>query len=566
MILGLSHPFKKLAWVCLLLFVSLLSAKAQTPSPTVTPDVAATPTPVVERTPMEKLESEWLTTPEASLQRFLDLMSQAGPLRPDVYLLARRHLDLSQIARLVRGEAGVTLCQQLYAILGSIPLDFERIKTESNTGEIVLYRQPSGDELVLTRDEQQHWRFSAETVQVIPQMYRVLTGKGKIQQWGFASLNFEIGGMNANIWLALLLLPCFAYLVGAFAILVGRVSFGRLLLRMGIVGPEQKFVLRPLGWLMASCVLWVGISALELPSWLLVVLTASVKILASLSAVVAAFRLSDAMSFWLTSFTARTASRFDDMLVPLARRTFKGLVGFLGLLFLAQNLDIEVWSLFAGFSIFGAMVALAGQDLVKNLFGSVTVLIDQPFAIGDWVVIEGIEGTVEDVGFRSTRIRTFYDSVVSVPNSRLITAAVDNYGRRKFRRYTKKLPVRWSTPPDVLEAFCEGIREIVRRHPLTRKDYYQIWVNDINEYAMEILLYVFFAAPDWSIELRERHRFLLDVHRLGAQLGIELAYPSQRLLFQEEPECDPNAPSEGELEAQERGRQACDRILRRSEP
>jgi len=173
---------------------------------------------------------------------------------------------------------------------------------------------------------------------------------------------------------------------------------------------------------------------------------------------------------------------------------------------------------------------------VKNFFGSVTVLTDQPFAVGDWIVVNGMEGTVEEVGFRSTRIRTFYDSLITLPNSQLITASVDNYGKRNYRRYTKKLAIKWTTSPDVLEAFCEGIRELVRSHPYTRKDSFQVWVNDINDYSLQVLIYIFWRTPDWNTELRERHRFLLDLHRLAKKLDIEFAYPSQRLFMNEEEE------------------------------
>ena len=547
------------------------TATPPVPLPVLLPALTPTPTPSASSSPVKRplddLESASLASPRASLERFMDLMSEAGPLRPDIYILARRHLDLSGIATLVRDEAGVTLCQQLYDILKAAEVDATKLDNFSGQSQMTLYRQPSGNAVELVCDSEGRWRFSADTVSVIPQMYKVLTSKGKIEMWGLDSLNFDLLGVNCNVWLALLLLPCFAYGVGVFFVFLVRVSIGKLLLKLGVAGRSQKTVLRPLGWLMASLVLWIGISALDLPSWLLLILTASVKVLATFSSVIAAFRVSDAASVYAKSFTAQTTTKFDDMLIPLARRTFKGLVGVLGLLFLAQNLDIEVWSLFAGFSIFGAMVALAGQDMVKNFFGSVTVLIDQPFSVDDWIVVEGIEGVVEDVGFRSTRIRTFYDSVISLPNSRLITASVDNYGRRKYRRYTRKLQVRWTTSPENLEAFCEGMRELVRLHPYTRKDNYQIWVNDVSEYALEILLYIFFAAPDWTTELRERHRFLLDVHRLAARLGIEFAYPSQRLLIARQEEgFEEQYSRESQDQALEEGREATRELLGKSLP
>lgn len=507
-------------------------------------------------------------TAQASISAFMDLMEAAGPLRPDLYLHSQSHLDLSELPRVVREEQGVTLCQQLFAILNTADVELENIDDRAVGDTALVYRQPSGDEISLRRQEDGRWLVSKESVKVIPRMHRVLTNKGKIASWGLEALNFDVLGLNANLWLGLLLLPVFSYLCGSFVVMILRSSVGKLFgdhLGMDVV--LQKQALKPLGWLFASLVMWVGLSVLDIPTKLLFWLAVGVKILATVAAIVSAFRLSDAASLYLAQLSTKTSTKIDDMLIPLARRTFKAVVCILALLFLAQNLDIEVWSLFAGFSIFGAMVALAGQDLVKNFFGSVTVLLDQPFAVGDWVVVEGVEGTVEDVGFRSTRIRTFYDSLITLPNSRLITASVDNYGARNFRRYSKKIAVKRSTSPEKLETFCEGIRELVRQHPYTRKDSYQIWVNDITDYAFDILVYVFWATPDWNTELREKHRFLIDIHRLATTLEVEFAYPSQRIFVTRN---EDSAESEFDLDIQEQalsqGRGAAGQMLESSLP
>lgn len=522
--------------------VEATPAVVATPQVSPSPTISATPTPAVSATPapsptptaspeVEEADQHF-ATPKKSLDNFVEAMTQAGPLRPDLYIFARRHLDLSKIPTLVRDEKGITLSQQLYSILQAATIDTKKLEDYKGKTEISVYRQPSGNQVILKKQADGRWLFSAKTIEVIPDMYKVLTNKGKIETWGLAALDRTILGVNGNTWLALLLLPLVSYIFGSLFVFIMRISIGKILTnKAGVDVMRQKHVFKPLGWLLAGLVAWIGLSALHLPAWLLVVLTASIKIISSVAAIISAFRLSDAAGEYVGTLTSKTSTKFDDMLIPLARRTFKTLVGIMGILFLAQNLDIEVWSLFAGFSIFGAMVALAGQDMVKNFFGSITVLVDQPFAVDDWIVVEGIEGVVEDVGFRSTRIRTFYDSVVSLPNSRLITASVDNYGKRNYRRYSKKLPVRWSTTPEKLEAFCEGIRELVRRHPYTRKDSYQVWVNDMNEYSLQILIYIFFASPDWNTELREKHRFLIDVHRLATEIGVEFAYPSQKIFI-----------------------------------
>jgi MscS family membrane protein len=168
---------------------------------------------------------------------------------------------------------------------------------------------------------------------------------------------------------------------------------------------------------------------------------------------------------------------------------------------------------------------LASKDAIANLFGSVNLLADRPFEIGDWVVVEGVEGNVETVGFRSTRIRTPNNSLVTLPNSRLTTAVLDNLGRRRYRRVKMTLPLAYDTPPERIEAFCEGIRELIRRHPYTRKDYYHVYFHQFSAAALDVLLDSFLDCQDLAVELRERHRLLVDVLRLAEGLRIAFAAP-----------------------------------------
>ena len=178
--------------------------------------------------------------------------------------------------------------------------------------------------------------------------------------------------------------------------------------------------------------------------------------------------------------------------------------------------------------------AFAAKDTISNLFGSLTVILDHPFSIGDWVVIDGkIEGTVVDVGMRSTRIKTFYDSVISIPNGMLTNVQIDNMGKRNFRRYSTKLGVQYDTPPEKIEAFCEGIRQIIIGHKWTRKDYFHVYFNGMGASSLDILLYVFWEVPDWKSELAERHRLLLDILRLGNEMNIDFAFPTQTLHLQQ---------------------------------
>ena len=148
----------------------------------------------------------------------------------------------------------------------------------------------------------------------------------------------------------------------------------------------------------------------------------------------------------------------------------------------------------------------------------------------------GVEGTVLRVGLRSTRIKTFYDSEIAVPNNQLTNMHVDNYGRRKYRRFTTKIGLQYDTPPEKIEAFCEGIRKLILERPHTRKNYFHVYFNEMASSSLNILLYVFWEVKDWSQELTERHRLLIDILRLAKTMEVEFAFPTQTLhLFNEGP-------------------------------
>lgn len=229
---------------------------------------------------------------------------------------------------------------------------------------------------------------------------------------------------------------------------------------------------------------------------------------------------------YLLEKAAGTETRLDDQLIPLVRQTANVFVVLVGVLFVLSNLDVNVGALIAGLGIGGLAVALAAQDTIKNLLGGITVLADRPFQVGDWIVVGDTEGTVEKVGFRSMRIRTFKESLVTVPNGHLADHIVDNMGVRPYRRYDTTLNLPLTTPPDKVQAFCEGVRALLHANDRVRQDYFFCELQRVGESTLEILLYCFFAAPDWGTELRAKHILNLDILRLASSLGLELSSPA----------------------------------------
>jgi MscS family membrane protein len=194
-----------------------------------------------------------------------------------------------------------------------------------------------------------------------------------------------------------------------------------------------------------------------------------------------------------------------------------------------QVLGADVVPLLAGLGVGGLAVALAARETLTDVFGSLMILADRPYRIGHWVVIGDKEGTVQSIGIRSTRIRTFYDSVLTIPNSKAVSSIVDNMGMRSYRRVKTHVGIRYDTPPERIEAFLEGIKRIIQTNPTTRKDYFHVVLNDFGPDHLVVLLYFFVKVPDWSAELVERQRIFLEIIRLADSLGVAFAFPTQTL-------------------------------------
>ena len=310
---------------------------------------------------------------------------------------------------------------------------------------------------------------------------------------------------------------------------------------------------------------YLGARLIDLPSNVISVLLQGFKFLTVVAAVWTAFRAINLLGNYLEKRAAKTASRFDDSLVPLICNALKVVSVVMGLVFFVDVFQLDWKAVLGGFGVGGIAIAIAAKDVISNFFGSVTVLIDRPFEVGDWVVIDkSVEGTVESVGMRSSRIRTFHNSQIIVPNSLLTTAVVDNMGRRRARRFKTHLQVKYDTPVEKLEVFCSGIRQLISTNRYTQENFH-VYVNQFSESSIDILIYLFFACSDWSAELRERHCLLTDVLKLAEELEIGFAFPT-RTIEMETKSVDDSATDpkryEGNLsELAKAGRAAADKIL-----
>ncbi len=292
---------------------------------------------------------------------------------------------------------------------------------------------------------------------------------------------------------------------------------------------ELSRLQRPLLLMLGALTLAIGFPVLDFDADVEHVVAIFANFASTVAGVLVGFRLVDAAADYWQQLAEETISKLDDQLVPLARTSGKIFVGAIGVVFVLQNLDVNITSLIAGLGLGGLAVALAAQDTLKNLLGGATILADKPFQVGDWVIVGDIEGTVEQVGFRSTRIRTFADSLITVPNARVTDTAVDNMGQRTWRRYYTTVGIAYHTDPDRVQAFVEGIRAIIRANRNMRHDYYIVELHSFGASSLNVIVYTFIGASNWNEELRTRHVFNLDIIRLANRLQVEFAFPTQTI-------------------------------------
>ncbi len=298
---------------------------------------------------------------------------------------------------------------------------------------------------------------------------------------------------------------------------------------------QKKKIVFPIGFVAFSTIWLTAIPLLELPLNIENFLNKAWDIALTIALVWSSYNLVDGLALYFEKVAAKTDNKFDDVLVPMARKTLKVLVVLIGLIFIGNSFSVNMKSIIAGLGIGGLAFALAAKDTISNLFGSFTVLMDQPFQIGDYVKIDGkVEGTVEEVGLRSTKIRTASDSLVSLPNGNLINANIDNLGKRKFRRFDTKLQIEYGTPIEKIEGLCEEIRYLIQMNPRTNKDNHHVYLNNFGSSALEVLIIVFWDVSDYQTELSERHNFHLDIIRIVEKMRIKMAFPTQTLHMRKE--------------------------------
>tara|TARA_B110001452_G_scaffold155532_1_gene129435 strand:+ start:2219 stop:3268 length:1050 start_codon:yes stop_codon:yes gene_type:complete len=202
--------------------------------------------------------------------------------------------------------------------------------------------------------------------------------------------------------------------------------------------------------------------------------------------------------------------------VSAAESIMRFLIVIFGLVFIADALGFDLTTMVAGLGITGLALALAAQDTISNIFGATTVLLDRPFQVGDWVIIGSVEGEVMKIGLRTTLIRTSQDTVITMPNANLTNTPVENWGKRRFRRWQPIFKLDINSDPSKVSEFCDGVVELVTNHEKTMKegDSYAK-VSSLGPDAIDIGCNIYWDINSGKVEREARDDFLIKVMELG---------------------------------------------------
>jgi MscS family membrane protein len=523
--------------------LSLLSSTASKTETKITTTTQITKAPAII--------SEKLKTPRNTMKTFLLAMSEVKKGKAEAFSDAISTIDLSFVDQTVRKVTGKITAERLINTIDRIAhIDLNHVPTYEE-GPTWYFRKQTVSvanethdvEIALYKTQEGTWKFTPETVNSIDNFYssvahlKVLDGvteyrswhsyiKDRMPEWTNDEFLIFKKGQWMGLLAILLISISFFGVARAIATFILRIKIKQKSLDLN--EDEQYESTLPFGFLLFSLTWLVGVRQLEFDLEVLQIFTRGAYIATAFSAVWSTLKIVDYISLHFKKLAAKTTNRFDDVLVPMLSKTAKVLVLSFGALLIAHSLTFDVASILAGLGIGGVAVALAAKDTISNLFGSVTVLMDKPFHLGDYVVLEkGLEGTVEEVGFRSTRLRTPINSLVTLPNSVLANMAIDNYGMRKVRRFRTKLAIDYKASPSVMEEFCERIRYSVRMNPMVQTEDQVVSVYEITPNSIEILVSVYFLSSNMQSELTERQKLIFEIINIANELGVKFSQPVQ---------------------------------------
>ena len=284
---------------------------------------------------------------------------------------------------------------------------------------------------------------------------------------------------------------------------------------------------------------FVMIGAVHVASFLLVfnltkfpteLIGKSYSVFLGLSIIWLVYRLVDVAAHYIDELVAKADEGLRGQFTPLIRRALRILVVIVGSLTILATIGINITGLFACLGIVGLAVSMGSQDSVANLVGTVNILIDRPYKVGDWITVGStIDGDVEEIGFRSTKIRMFDKTLMSVPNAKLAGETIKNWSRMPKRRIKMTLGLSYDTSANQMKEALKEIEKILEEDEGVDQDYKLVQFTDYGASSLDVFLYYFSKSTVWKEYLDTRERVNLKIMDKIENMGLEFAFPTQTL-------------------------------------
>ena len=248
----------------------------------------------------------------------------------------------------------------------------------------------------------------------------------------------------------------------------------------------------------------------------------------------AVFAVGLAKSFTLQSSIVKKARekakrQYDDATVEFGLKIVRVIIYIIAAFIILTILNININGLIAGLGIGGLIVTLAAQDTAKNLFGGLVIFLDKPYSVGDWIQMDNFEGTIEDITFRTTRIRTFENSLVNVPNSIISDSSVINWSKMEQRRYKINIRLEFTTDVEKLKDLKNKILDMLHEREGIIDDSIIVKFDNINENGINMLIYTYTDSVDYSSYLSEVENINYKIIKILKEQNIQLAYDTKNV-------------------------------------
>ena len=247
----------------------------------------------------------------------------------------------------------------------------------------------------------------------------------------------------------------------------------------------------------------------------------------------AIYRLVDIVEFYLLRLTSKTKTKLDDMLVPVIRKSLRVTIVIISVLWIADGiLGAQMRTILLSAGVGGIAVALAAKDTIANFFGSITIFADKPFQIEDMIRVGDYYGPVEEVGFRSTKIRTLQGHLVTIPNSVVANSMVENISQRPFIRRTSNITITYDSGHTKAQQAVKIIKEVLELVPEVNwsdEKKPKVYFSDFNDWSLNIYMSYWVKPADYWLFYGINERVNVEIMKQFEDAKIEFAFPTQTL-------------------------------------